>query len=86
MSVSIMEVLQNADYNLRNNGGLGTMLAKEQLHNATVLLDKGYNIWTEFEPLHTFNSIVNSREEWYGGGRKKKRKDITDEPSIEEQM
>jgi hypothetical protein len=51
MSVSIMEALQNADYNLRNNGGLGAMLAKEQLHNATVLLDKGYNIWTEVEPL-----------------------------------
>ena len=27
------------------------ILAKEQLHNATVLLDKGYNIWTEVEPL-----------------------------------
>ena len=51
MSVSIMELLQNADYNLRNHGGLGAMLAKEQLHNATVLLDKGYNIWTEVEPL-----------------------------------
>ena len=51
MSVSIMECLQNADYNLRTNGGLGVMLAKEQLHNATVLLDKGYNIWTEVEPL-----------------------------------
>lgn len=76
MSVSIMEVLQNADYNLRNNGGLGTMLAKEQLHNATVLLDKGYNIWTEFEPLHTFNSIVNSREEWYGGGGEKRKEKI----------
>ena len=35
-----MEALQNADYNLRNNGELGAILAKEQLHNATVLLDK----------------------------------------------
>ena len=51
MSVCIMECLQNADYNLRNNGGLGVMLAKEQLHNATVLLDKGYNIWEEVDPL-----------------------------------
>ena len=51
MSVSIMEALQNADYNLRNGGGLGAMLAEEQLHNATVLLDKGYNIGTEVEPL-----------------------------------
>jgi len=46
-----MECLQNADYNLRNNGGLGVMLAKEQLHNATVLLDKGYDIWEEVDPL-----------------------------------
>ncbi len=51
MSVCIMECLQNADYNLRNNGGLGVMLAKEQLHNATVLLDKGYDIWEEVDPL-----------------------------------
>ena len=26
-------------------------IVKKQLHNATVLLDKGYNIWTEVEPL-----------------------------------
>ena len=31
--------------------------------------------------LLTFNSIVNAREEWYGRGEK--RKDITDEASIE---
>ena len=36
--------------------------------------------------LHTFNSIVNAREEWYGRREKRKGKDITDEPSIEEQM
>lgn len=51
MSVSIMECLQNADYNLRNNGSIGVMLAKEQLHNATVLLDKGYDKWDEVDPL-----------------------------------
>ncbi len=63
MSVSIMEALQNADYNLRNSGGLGAMLAKEQLHNATVLLDKGYNIWTEVEPLlEKYGSVENVPE------------------------
>jgi hypothetical protein len=51
MSVSIMEALQNADYNLRNNGGIGAMFAKEQVHNATVLLDKGYDIWTNVDAL-----------------------------------
>lgn len=54
MSVSIMEALQNADYNLDSciKKGLPLLpLVKEQLHNATVLLDKGYGIWTEVEPL-----------------------------------
>lgn len=63
MSVSIMEALQNADYNLRNNGGLGIILAKEQLHNATVLLDKGYGIWVEVEPLiEKYGSVDNVPE------------------------
>jgi hypothetical protein len=51
MSVSILEALQNADYNLQKNGALGALAAKEQVHNATVLLQKGYNIWTQVEPL-----------------------------------
>ena len=53
MSVSIMEALQNADYNLDNAMKMPMLLpmVKEQLHNATVLLDKGYNIWTAVEPL-----------------------------------
>ncbi len=53
MSVSIMEALQNADYNMDNAIKMPMLLpmVKEQLHNATVLLDKGYNIWTEVEPL-----------------------------------
>ena len=51
MSVSIMECLLNADHNLRHNGSIGIALAKEQLHNATILLDKGYDLWTEVEPL-----------------------------------
>ena len=53
MSVSILEALMNADYNLENYmKGLPLLpLVKEQLHNATILLDKGYNIWTQVEPL-----------------------------------
>jgi hypothetical protein len=35
MSVTILEALQNADYNLTNNpGGLGLVVARDQLHNA----------------------------------------------------
>lgn len=63
MSVSIIEALQNADYNLSNNGGLGVMLAKQQLHNATVLLEKGYNIYTEVEPLlEKYGTVENVPE------------------------
>lgn len=53
MSVSIMEALQNADYNMETAMNMPALLplVKEQLHNATVLLDKGYGIWTEVEPL-----------------------------------
>ena len=58
MSVTILECLENADYNIRNNGELGLFLAKEQLHNATVLLSKGYDIWTEVEPLlEIYNNV-----------------------------
>jgi hypothetical protein len=53
MSVSILEALENADYNL--NSGLGMVaienLAKRQLHNAVTLLNKGYELHDEVEPL-----------------------------------
>lgn len=51
MSVSILEALQNADYNLQNNGAFGVILAREQLHNAVVLLEKGYELHEEVEPF-----------------------------------
>lgn len=53
MAVSIMEALQNANHNLDNLNSLPMLLplVKEQLNNAVTLLDKGYDIWTEVEPL-----------------------------------
>lgn len=54
METSIMEALQNANYNLKNNiERLPVLmpLVKEQLNNAVTLLDKGYGIWDEIEPL-----------------------------------
>ena len=65
MSVSIMEALQNADYNLENAMKMPMLLplVKEQLHNATVLLDKGYGIWDEVEPLlEEYGSVENVPE------------------------
>ena len=50
MSVSILEALQNAEYNFKN-GGIGMILAPGQLHNAIILLEKGYGIYDEVEPL-----------------------------------
>jgi len=54
MSVSILEALQNANYNLDNlkTMGIGMLpLVKEQLNNAVILLEKGYGIDEEVEPL-----------------------------------
>ena len=51
MSLSILEVLQNADFNLRNSNALTLMIAKGQLHNAVTLLEKGYSLEDEFDAL-----------------------------------
>lgn len=65
MSVSIMEALQNAEYNLDNAMRMPPLLplVKEQLHNAIGLLAKGYNVWTEVEPLlEKWGSVENVPE------------------------
>jgi len=54
MAVTILEALRNANYNLDNVVKLGIVilpLAKEQLNNAVVLLEKGYDLHEEVEPL-----------------------------------
>jgi len=51
MAVTIFEALENANYNIKNNGGIGLIFAKEQLNNAVILLGKGYNLHDEVEPL-----------------------------------
>lgn len=52
MAVSILEALQNADYNLNNSVlPIQVTLGKDQLHNAVVLLDNGYSLEDEVEPL-----------------------------------
>ncbi len=53
MSVSIMEALQNANHNIDNLAKMPFLLPliKEQLSNAVTLLDKGYDIFDEVEPL-----------------------------------
>lgn len=51
MSVSILEALQNANYNIKENGMIGLQIAKDQLNNAVTLLEKGYTLHEQVEPL-----------------------------------
>ena len=51
MSVSILEALDNAIYHLQNNGRFGIGMAQEQIHNAVVLLQQGYGLNEQVEPL-----------------------------------
>ena len=54
MSVTILEALQNANHNLGNIKlmGMGLLpIVESQLNNATILLEKGYDIDDEVEPL-----------------------------------
>ena len=61
MSVCILEALQNAEYNMKP--GFTLQLAKGQLHNAIVLLEKGYGIYDEVEPLlEKYGAIENVPE------------------------
>jgi hypothetical protein len=65
MAVSIMEALQNANYNLNNLNRLPMLLpmVKEQLNNAVTLLDKGYDIFDEVEPLlEKYGTVENVPE------------------------
>lgn len=49
MALTIMEVLQNANYNLQNTGPFGREIGKEQLKNAMDQLEAGKELYDEFE-------------------------------------
>jgi len=54
MAVTILEALENANYNIDNVAKLGMgllPLVKEQLNNAVILLEKGYDLYEKVEPL-----------------------------------
>jgi hypothetical protein len=52
MSVTILECLMNAKFNICDNlGRIGLVLGKEQLKNAVTLLEKGYSLHDQVEPL-----------------------------------
>ena len=62
MAVTILEALMNADYNLTKNSGspFALRMGADQLHNAVVLLDKGYGLNDEVEPLLEEHGDVDS--------------------------
>ena len=49
--MSILEILQNAQYNLNFNGEIGAMLAREQLDNAIKQLEDGKGIYDKYEEV-----------------------------------
>lgn len=51
MAVTIFESLMNADHNIRHGTAIGMVFAVDQLHNAVTLLEKGYSLQDEVEPL-----------------------------------
>ena len=62
MAVSILEGLQCAEMNIANARHVPGILslAQAQLHNAIVLLEKGYSLDTPIEPLlEKYESVEN---------------------------
>ncbi len=51
MPITIYECLQNANHNLRDEDAFANTIGKRQLNNAVVLLEKGYSLDDEVEPL-----------------------------------
>jgi len=69
MSVSILEALQGAEINLTKNSNIqsAVIIGRSQLHNAAVLLEKGYSIYDEVEPLlEKYGDIENVPEKEEG--------------------
>ena len=63
MSVTILEALLNAEINLEGEMGFQKRMGLEQLHNAIVLLDKGYGVYELVEPLlEEFGVVENVPE------------------------
>jgi len=61
MSVTIMEALQNAQYNLvKGEHPFQRAIGCEQLNNAVILLEKGYSLSTEVEPLLEKHGNINA--------------------------
>lgn len=47
--MTIFEVLQNAHYNLNENGEIGRLMGMDQFNNAMEQLEDGKSLYDEFE-------------------------------------
>ena len=69
MAVTILDALRNANYNLNTarTGVWSPEMGREQLKNAVGLLNKGYSLYDEVEPLlEKYGSIENVPEKEKG--------------------
>ena len=66
MSVSILETLQNAKINLVENAGtgFGELIGRGQLTNALILLEKGYPLEVEIDPILEAHPDLNTAPEY----------------------
>ena len=63
MSVSILEALQNAQVNFKDNFPFQRKLAENQLRNAIILLEKKYDVDEQIEPLlEKYGNVENVPE------------------------
>lgn len=46
--MTILEVLQSAQYNLNENGPIGVTVAKQQLNNALEQIEEGKDLYDKF--------------------------------------
>ena len=51
MSVNIFEALQNAEINLKGSLDVQRQIGMRQLHNALVLIEKGYELGDDIDAL-----------------------------------
>jgi len=63
MSATILDALENAEYNFKKK--ITFEIAMSQLHNAIILLDKGYNACDEIEPLLNGGKVEDVPEQEY---------------------
>ena len=61
--MTLAEVIINADINLNTPGGFSASLGLLQLHNAVILIDKGYDLYDDVsELINKYSSLEDAPE------------------------